>query len=77
MEGQDNQNPGDNPEAGVSRRSERVMKYKEAEMEIKQKNLTDNQCKKERIKLDCPVLNCTFSTHYVLPEIAGALGDEA
>ena len=70
MSGQENLTPGDNPEAGGPRRSVRVMKYKEAQMEIGRKDLTDNQCKKERIKLDCPVLECTFSTDYVLPEIA-------
>ena len=57
-------------EAGGFRRSARVLQFKENQGNVTKKDLTETQAKKERIKIECPIKDCPFSTDYAPPELA-------
>ena len=46
------------------------MQFKENQGNVTKKDLTDTQAKKERIKIECPIKDCPFSTDYAPPELA-------
>ena len=69
MENQQQQQEG-SIQAGGFRRSARVMEYKDNQENVKKKDLTDSQAKKERIKIECPIKDCQFITDYSPPEVA-------